>query len=92
MTLATLRDFCLGKPPTVIAGLGGEGGSILETGTTTRTGEFKAIQILEEAEFDTATVGNMEGLGGSTIPAGHVLHGLWTVVKLTSGSAVIYRC
>lgn len=86
------RQEAEGNRPQLVTGLGGEGGSILETGTTSRAGEFKAIQVLAETVFDATTEGNMEGLPGATIPAGTILLGLWTVVQLTSGSVILYRC
>lgn len=75
----------------IVAGLGGEAGGILEAGTTTRAGEFKAIQVLEDTVFATV-VGNIEGLSGATVSAGHIIHGLFTSVTLTSGAVLIYRC
>ena len=49
-----------------VVGLGGEAGGILEAGTTTRNGEFKAIQVLESVLFATV-VGNIEGLSGASV-------------------------
>jgi hypothetical protein len=66
-------------------------GSTLETGTATNTGDYKAIVVLEETVFDAATTGDMVGLGGATLPAGAMLLGHWSVVKLTSGSVIIYN-
>lgn len=80
----------LSRTATPVVGLGGEAGGIFVTGAATRNGEFKAIQVLEDASFSTV-VGNIEGLSGASVSAGQIIHGLFTSVTITSGTVLIYR-
>jgi hypothetical protein len=63
--------------------------------TNTRTGNFSAIQVLTETKFHTLT-GNIADIANTTlgsapaIPAGIIIYGVFTEVKLHSGSVIIY--
>lgn len=77
------------KPVIVANGLNG-GQYIDDTGTY--PGNFIAVQVIADAVFDGATECNIIGLAGSgsTFPAGTILYGNWTLIKLTSGAVVAY--
>jgi len=59
--------------------------------TSAITGNFRAIQIINDAVFslltDTGSTGSLTGL---TIPAGVVLFGKFTAYTLTSGAVRAY--
>ena len=59
--------------------------------TTAGSTSYYAIQIISNAVFNTLT-GNINGdsIAGATIPAGTILYGSFTAIKLTSGSVIAY--
>jgi hypothetical protein len=64
------------------------------TGTTARTGNWYAIQILSDTVFSTLTTSianDGDTLAGVTIPAGNVIYGPFTAITLTSGKAIAYK-
>jgi hypothetical protein len=75
----------------------GGNGVVVETGTTAITGDFCAVQILEEANFSLFTEKLAKGPGdamtGFAIPAGTILfNGLGiTAFTLTSGKVRAYN-
>lgn len=90
MLIEVLQRLIGQREPVIVAGLGGEAGGTLVTDAGDHEGEFKAIQVITETVFD-AVAGNIEGLVGATIPAGTVIHGLFTSIRIASGSVIIYR-
>ena len=70
----------------------GVNGSILVTGVGAQTGNWFAIQIVDDAVFTTLT-GNMAGdtYAGVTFPAGLVIHGTFTALTLASGKVIAYE-
>jgi hypothetical protein len=79
----------------------GQGGCVFEDGTTAVTGNFVAIQFLEDSTLTTLTprsssyIGTASGNGdaidtGNTFPQGMTIFGDWTAFTLASGSAVAY--
>ncbi|RMG81349.1 MAG: hypothetical protein D6712_16510 [Chloroflexi bacterium] len=70
----------------------GQGGVVVETGTTQVDGTFAAIQFIEGGAF-SALAGNYTGdaLTGVTIPAGTVLYGRFTSFTLSSGKVIAYK-
>ena len=50
-----------------------------------------AFQCFTATAFDTATKCNITGLAGATVPAGTILYGLFSQIKLTSGSGIAYN-
>ena len=50
-----------------------------------------AFQCFTATVFDTATKCNITGLAGATVPAGTILYGLFSQIKLTSGSGIAYN-
>ncbi len=50
-----------------------------------------AFQCITATVFDTATKCNITGLAGVSIPAGTILYGLFSQIKLTSGSGIAYN-
>lgn len=67
-----------------------ENGSELIADTTLRTGSYSSIAVIADTVFNTLT-GNHEGWSGQTYPAGVVLNGAFSAVKLTSGKIIAYR-
>lgn len=70
-------------------------GVVVETGTTAVTGDFSAIQVLEEANFSAFTENGSLGdaMTGFAIPAGTILYngkGI-TAFTLTSGKVRAYK-
>jgi nitrous oxidase accessory protein NosD len=61
--------------------------------TATYTGNFVAIQALTATTLASASVStSIRGtLTGLVIPAGFILQGYFTTVKLTSGTCVAYN-
>jgi hypothetical protein len=63
--------------------------------TTSRNGTWAAIQMLTESKIETLT-GNVSGLANSSLgsapslPAGLVVFGNFTTLKLHSGSVIAY--
>tara|TARA_R100001244_G_scaffold41166_2_gene37004 strand:+ start:718 stop:1017 length:300 start_codon:yes stop_codon:yes gene_type:complete len=79
----------------------GQGGCVFEDGTTAVTGNFVAIQFLEDSTLTTLTprsssyIGTASGNGddidtGNTFPQGMTIFGDWTAFTLASGSAIAY--
>jgi hypothetical protein len=66
------------------------GGTIV-TGTGVNTGIYGRILVVNAAVFTTLT-GNLTGaLGATTVPAGTVIVGYFTVVTLASGVVILYN-
>ena len=71
--------------------LAGQRGSRFVDGTDRTAGEFRAINIIEDAVFDEYTDAHMTGdITGTTIKQGETLYGKITSFKLTSGSVIAY--
>ena len=61
-------------------------------GSGSATGDFCAIQILEDTTFSALTWPELEGsLAGVTIAAGTVIYGQITAFTLTSGKVLAYK-
>lgn len=73
--------------------LKGENGSVTETGTTAITGDFEAIQMLEDSVFSllTDSVGSGDAMTGFSISAGQIIYGKFTAFTLTSGKVRAYK-
>lgn len=71
----------------------GEYGAVYESGTTSVTGSFGAIQVLADAVFTSLTASNWSGdtLASLSVPAGITLFGGFTAFQLTSGRVVAYK-
>ena len=72
----------------------GQDGSFLISDTTENTlpqhKKFIAIQVLEDASFGTLN-GNLTGnVTGVKFPAGTILYGRFTTIKLAYGSVIAY--
>jgi hypothetical protein len=53
---------------------------------------WAVVQVLTATVFDATTQCNIAGLaGGPSIPAGTLLYGMFSAIKLTSGSIIAYR-
>lgn len=60
--------------------------------TTARTGEWKAITVLENTTFSILTANNWEGsTDGLVVGAGVTLFGSFTKIQLSAGRVVAYR-
>ena len=83
----------LGNYNTAVTGIMGELGGVVETGTTAITGDFSAIQCLEDTVFSVLTRPDFTGdaLTGVTISAGTILYGKCTAFTLTSGKVIAYK-
>jgi hypothetical protein len=68
-------------------------GAVYITDTTARSGRFWAIQALEAAVINTATVADYTGdsISGLPVPVGTTIYGNFTSIKLTSGKVLAYR-
>ncbi len=61
------------------------------SGTDEYRGEWDIVQVLNETVFDILTESNTDStIEELTIPAGTVLYGCFTVIKLTSGAVRAY--
>lgn len=71
----------------------GVAGCKYETGTTAVTGDFCAIQILNDAVFSllTNTIGTGDAITSLTIPAGLTLFGKFSAFTLASGAVCAYN-
>lgn len=49
------------------------------------------VQVITATVFDAATKTNISGIAGKSIPAGTILRGIFTAIKLTSGSVIAYN-
>ena len=73
----------------------GEGGGRYVGNTNTFTGSWSAIQVLADAKFHTLT-GNVSDLANTTdasapvVPAGNIVYGRFTALKLHSGRLIAY--
>lgn len=68
----------------------GKYGSEIESGTTTHTGNYFALQCVTDVTLTTLT-GNIEGtVTGITYPAGLIIYGEFTTITLASGTAILY--
>jgi len=72
--------------------LTGSAGCIVETGTTAVTGNFYAIQVMNDATFSllTDTTATGDAMTGFAIPAGMTIYGNFTAFTLTSGKVRAY--
>jgi hypothetical protein len=68
-------------------------GAVNETGTTPVSGQFDAIQILNDTVFAALeeTDSGGDAPTGITIPAGLTLYGRFTGFTLTSGAVRAYK-
>ena len=68
-------------------------GVVVETGTTSITGEFVAVQVLEDATFTvfTETGATGDAMTGFAVSAGTVLYGKITAFTLSSGKVRAYK-
>lgn len=82
----------LGNLNTAVTGLMGENGGVIETGLTAVTGDFSAIQCIEDTVFGVLTLPDFTGdsLTTVTIPAGTIIYGNCTAFTLTSGKVIAY--
>lgn len=70
----------------------GQKGATVVTGTSATTGDFCAIQVLEDANFSAVTWPELTGtLTGIEIPAGTVIYGQITGFTLASGKVLAYN-
>jgi len=73
----------------------GESGGQYVGNTNTISGNWSAVQVLADAKFHTLT-GNLNGVANTTeesapvIPAGNILYGSFTTLKLHSGRLIAY--
>jgi hypothetical protein len=67
-----------------------QNGSEFITDTTLRSGSYTSIAIITDTVFETLT-GNHDGWSGQTYPAGVVLSGIFSAIKLISGKVIAYR-
>ena len=49
------------------------------------------VQVITATVFDAATLVNIAGIATKTVPAGTLLRGIFTAIKLTSGSVIAYN-
>jgi hypothetical protein len=71
----------------------GQGGTVVETGTTALTGlNVYAIQMLADTVFSTLTDAGASGdaMTGFTMLAGTIIYGEFTAITLTSGKIRAY--
>jgi hypothetical protein len=69
----------------------GQNGAVCVT-SGSASGDFCAIQVLEEANFSAITWTQLTGtLTGFAIPAGTVIYGQITAFALTSGKVLAYH-
>jgi hypothetical protein len=70
---------------------GGKGSVVYITNTDTVTGEFSYVMVLKDAVFSTFVRENSTGsITGQELPAGILLVGPVTEIKLTSGIVAAY--
>ena len=70
----------------------GQRGAKIVTDTSATTGDFCALQILEDATFSALTWPELEGaLTGFSIPAGTVIYGQISAFTLTEGKVLAYK-
>ena len=73
----------------VLSSIGHHGGAYYAD-TAAHAGRFFAIQVITAATFDTLT-GNITSATGVAFPAGTILLGEFTAIKLSSGSVIAYN-
>jgi len=68
-------------------------GGTLITGTDTKAGSFRGLAALTDCTFAAGTVStNISGTWtGLQVAAGTTIHGGFTAIQLSTGSAVAYR-
>jgi hypothetical protein len=71
----------------------GQRGFVYVGDTTATTGNFAAIQILNDAVFSALSALNstVGGLVGATLTAGTIIYGPFTSFTLTSGKVIAYK-
>lgn len=70
----------------------GSNGALIVTGTGANTGEWYAIQVIEDAAFSALTGFQLQGTWtGVTFAAGTIIYGRFTAFTLSSGKVVAYR-
>lgn len=71
----------------------GRGGAVFEDGTDVVTGDFCAIQVIEEATFSAITWAKLSGdtFTDIAIPAGTVLFGQISAFTLSGGKVLAYN-
>lgn len=70
----------------------GSNGALIVTGTGANTGEWYAIQIIEDAAFSALTGFQLQGTWtGVTLPTGLIIYGRFTAFTLSSGKVIAYR-
>lgn len=71
----------------------GQFGAVVETGTSSVTGSFAAITVLDDATFSAISANDLSGdaLTGIVIPKGITLFGRFTGFTLASGKVIAYR-
>ncbi len=70
------------------------GSVIVDSAAGSVTGRFGAIQVLKDCEIDLGLSGSsIENIAKleTTFPAGTVLYGVFTEVKLTSGLVALHK-
>ena len=68
-------------------------GSTFFDDTTSRSGTWHAILIVEDTVFTTITDTTRDGsvVGAKVFPAGEIICGHITTIKLASGSCIAYK-
>lgn len=86
------KDMADGSYAEVVVDGGGQEGVTVTTNTTAVTGNFTAIQVLEDANFSafTETGATGQAMTGFVIPAGTTLFGRITGYTLASGKVRAY--
>ena len=70
----------------------GTNGATIVTGTAANTGEWYAIQIVEDAAFSALTGFQLQGTWtGVTFPTGLIIYGRFTAFTLSAGKVIAYR-
>lgn len=70
----------------------GTNGAKIVTDTTATTGEFYAIQVIDDATFSALTGFQLQGTWtGVAFPAGTIIYGRFTAFTLSAGKVVAYR-
>ena len=61
------------------------------SGTDLHNGNWSEIQVITTAVLDATTKSNITGLTTVSLPAGTRLQGLFSQIKLTSGTIIAYN-
>lgn len=70
----------------------GMGGVVFTSNTTPVTGNFRVIEVIEQANFSALTVENATGSAtGWNFPAGTKIYGKITAYTLASGKVAAYK-